>query len=344
VQILALIESPGHVSARHRIADFGPALDRAGISVRFEPIPRDALGRIRLFTKARRFDAVILQRRLLPAYQLSFLRGMSRRLIYDVDDAMFHRDSYHRKGIAARDRARQFRRIVRAADTVIAGNEFLRDRAIADGAVPARVHVIPTCVDPLKYPTREHRRAPSLDLVWIGSSSTLQGIERKRAMFEKLGERFPYLRIRVICDRFPQFSRLAILPRRWSAQSEAAEVASGDIGIAWVPDDEWSKGKCGYKILQYFAAGLPVIANPAAIHPLLVRNGETGYLADSDEQWASAVDALSEPAARARMGMAARDFVERNYSISVYAGRFAEILRDAPPAAAPAGRASASKR
>jgi len=281
---------------------------------------------MRLFSRGDKFDVVLLQRRLLPAYQLWFLRRTARRLIYDFDDALFHRDSYHRRGIRSHERARQFRNLMATADTVIAGSEFLRTRAIADGADPAAVHLVPTCIATAKYPVRQHLERPTIDLVWIGSSSTLQGIEQKRDLFEMLGRRFPNLRMRVICDRFPKFSNLETVCSRWSDSTEAQEVARGDIGITWVPDDEWSKGKCGYKILQYYAAALPVIANSAAIHPQLVRDGVTGFLADTQEQWGRAIEALADPSARQRMGRAARDFVTKNYSITAHQNRLVEII------------------
>ena len=308
-----------------------PALEAAGLALTFHAIPRSAFSRLRLFSLASRFDAVVLQRRLLPAYQLWFLRRNARRLTYDFDDALFHRDSYHRKGIVSSERSRQFRRVVRTADAVIAGNEFLKSRAIADGATSSAVRVIPTCVAPAKYPLRGHRAGTSIDLVWIGSSSTLQGIEQKRDLFEALGGTFKNLRLRVICDRFPEFERLPIIRSQWSAGTEAADVASGDIGISWVPDDEWSKGKCGYKILQYYAAGLPVIVNSAAIHPQLVRDGVTGFLADSDQQWIRAIESLSDPRARQRMGSAARDFVSKNYSIAAHQDELVSVLAGRKP-------------
>lgn len=337
MKAIALIERPGHVCARYRFAAFAPALSDAGCSLTFAAIPRLALIRLRLFSKLRAFDTVLLQRRLLPANQVKYLRQNSRRLIFDFDDAVFCRDSYSPWGIASTKRQRRFRNIMSAADEVIAGNGFLKEHAVASGAQAGSVHVIPTCVDPSKYPLANHHSKEVLNLVWVGSSSTLQGIEQRRTLFEKLADRFPKMRLRLICDRFPHFERPPIVSIRWSEANEAAEIAVGDIGISWVPDDLWSKGKCGLKILQYYAAGLPVIANSVGVHAEMIQSGITGLLADTDEQWIDAICILSDAETRRRMGKAARKRVEQRYSVAAHRHRFVDIVTrscsDASPGA-----------
>ncbi len=326
MRAIALIKTPDHVCARYRLAAFAPALGDAGCSLTFAAIPRDPLRRLRLFSKVVAFDVVFLQRRLLPAYQLKYLRRNARRFIFDFDDAVFYRDSYHPIGIASSRRERRFGNVMRAADSVIAGNNFLKEHAVASGAAADSVHVIPTCVDPGRYPLANHHPKETLDLVWIGSSFTLHGIERRRDLLGKLAARFPKLRLRLICDRFPKFARPPMLLIRWGAPTEAAEIAASDIGISWVPDDPWSKGKCGLKILQYYAAGLPVIANPVGVHGEMIQSGITGALADSDEQWIDAIGLLAEPAVRRRMGKAARQCAEQRYSVAAHRDRFVEVV------------------
>ena len=326
MRAIALIETPGHVSARYRFAAFAPALGNVGCSLTFAAIPRLAPSRMLLFSKLEAFDTVLLQRRLLPAYQVKYLRQKSRRLIFDFDDAVFCRDSYSPWGIASAKRERQFRNIMSAADEIIAGNGFLKERAVASGARAGAVHVIPTCVDPSTYALANHHSKEVLDVVWVGSSSTLQGIEQRRRLFEKLANRFPNLRLRLICDRFPHFARPPMVSIRWNEASEAAEIAASDIGISWVPDDRWSKGKCGLKILQYYAAGLPVIANSVGVHAEMIQSGITGLLADTDEQWIDAVCVLSDPETRRRMGKTARNCVEQRYSVAAHRQRFVDIV------------------
>jgi len=326
VKAIALIEAPNHVCARYRIAAFAPALRDAGCYLTFVAIPRSALRRLLLFSRLRDFDTVILQRRLLPSYQLKYLRRNARRLIFDFDDAVFYRDSYDRRGIVSTHRERRFRNVMSAADEVIAGNDFLKEHAAAAGAKADSVHVIPTCVDPGKYPMADHHPKENLSLTWIGSSGTLRALERHRELFEKLAARFPKMRLTIICDRFPDFARQMVVPIRWSEANEASNLAAGDIGIAWMPDDLWSRGKCGLKILQYYAAGLPVVANSIGVHATMVQPGITGLLADTVNEWVDAICALSDWEQRRVMGAVARKYVEERFSVAAYSNPFVNLV------------------
>jgi glycosyltransferase involved in cell wall biosynthesis len=326
LKAIALVEAPGHVCARYRIEAFALALAAAGCELRVEAIARGVLGRMRLFAGLTGFDTVVLQRRLLPAYQLHFLRRRAKRLVFDFDDAVFCNDSYSPQGMVSPRRQNLFANTVRMADAILAGNDFLREEAIASGARAGDVVLIPTCIEPGNYQSATHHARDNLELVWIGSSSTLQGLEGNRALFEDLGARFPNLHLRIIADRFPDFARPPIVRKPWSSASEASELAAGDIGISWIPDDRWSRGKCGLKILQYYAAGLPVIANAVGVHPKIVLHGITGYLADNTEQWIDAIEHLADPAIRRRMGRAGRELVEAQFSVSVHASRLVDLV------------------
>src|SRR5262249_53183833 len=146
-----LVESPDHVCCRYRIRTFAPALAEAGWSLACEGLERGALSRIFQLGRAVRYDAVILQRKLLPIWQVRALRRASRRWVFDFDDAVLSRDSNDPRGPQSRRRFRRFAETVRLADTVVAGNDFLADCALRAGAKVERVLVIPTCVDPHRY-------------------------------------------------------------------------------------------------------------------------------------------------------------------------------------------------
>jgi hypothetical protein len=184
--------------------------------------------------------------------------------------------------------------------------------------------VIPTCVDPNVYLRARHTESANpLDLVWIGSASTLQGLEQSRPIWERLHTALPQLRLRVICDRFPHDFPLPIVPVAWSEQTEARDVAAGQVGVSWLPDDLWSRGKCGLKVLQYQAAGLPVIANPVGAHAEMIKTSETGILATSPDAWVAAVTLLAcDARLRHEMGSMARESLEANYSIAAWADAF----------------------
>ena len=225
---------------------------------------------------------VMLQRRLLPAWELDRLRRSARLLLFDLDDAVFLRDSYAPRGSTAPAACAASPPRPGPATPSIAGNAFLAAHAARWAGPNASTSSPPALIRPR---TRARRRAKSraagvVPLVWVGSSSTLRGLEAIRPMLEEIGRRVPGARLKIICDRFLHFDALPVVECPWDAAAEAAEIAAADVGISWVPDDDWSRGKCGLKVLQYMAAGLPVVANPVGVHAEMVRHGETGFLAD----------------------------------------------------------------
>ncbi len=326
MHLTALVESPNHVCCRYRLAAFRPFLEAAGHSLELQPLPRQWWNRLRLFHRLRGAN-VILQRRLLPAWQISALRRRVDRLLFDFDDAVFLRDSYAGRGLHHAGRLRRFAATVRASDAVLAGNAFLASRAL-EFAVGSRVYAVPTCVELARYSpkTPEQTQGP-VQMVWVGSSSTLQGLEREAGLLEEIGSRVAGVHLKLICDRSLSLARLPVDFCPWSEASEAAEIAAADIGIARVPDDDWSRGKCGLKVLQYMAAGLPVVANPVGVHAEMVRHGESGFLARTPAEWVQAIDELAtDPALRYRMGQAGRRIVEERYSVEVGARSWTGVL------------------
>ena len=312
--LVALVDSASHVCCRYRIAAFRSHFEAAGYSLAVRELPRRLLPRLRALAAVRPFDAVVVQRKLLSLPELILLRRAARKLVFDFDDAIWLRDSYSGKGFHSGKRARRFRVVVSRCDLVVAGNRFLAAEAAKHNP---NVAVIPTCVNPAAYPTAPRTRPDGpVRLVWVGSSSTLKGLEQHWWTLDAIGKAVPGVRLKVICDRFPRFDHLPLEAVPWSEETEAAEIAAADIGIGWVPDDPWSRGKCGLKVLQYQAAGLPAIANAVGVQADFVRDGETGFRATTTEEWVSAVRALAADAElRARLGAAGRKQVEDRYSI-----------------------------
>jgi glycosyltransferase involved in cell wall biosynthesis len=326
VHLIGLVEAPDHVCCRYRLAAFRPHLEEAGHALELTALPRGWWSRARLFQSLRGAD-VVLQRKLLPGWQLGMLRRSAWRLLFDFDDAVFLRDSYAPRGPQDAGRMRRFVATVRACDVVLAGNSYLRAQA-ARWVDRHGVHVLPTCVGPERYPLAEPSRAgEGVQLAWIGSASTLRGLQAVAPLLEEVGRRVPGLRLKVICDRFLELKHLPVVRCPWAAETEAVELAAADVGISWVPDDQWSRGKCGLKVLQYMAAGLPVVANPVGVHVEMVRHGDNGFLAETPAQWVEAVARLAhDPALRRRMGRSGRRRVESDYSVTAGAARWRSVL------------------
>ena len=317
MDVVALVSSPDHVCCRYRLTAFRPVLEHAGHTLRYQKLPRNVFARLPVYRSLRSADVVVVQRKLLPPAEIALLRRYAKRLVFDFDDAVWFRDSYSPKGFFSRRRARRFRTIARVADMLIAGNAVLANEARRH-VTPGRVTIIPTCVDPTTYPTADYTRPPGrLDLVWVGSASTLRGLDRFRNTLEAIGEAVPGARLKLVCDEFRSFRHLPVDPVPWSGLTEAGEIASADVGIGWVPDDPWSRGKCGLKLLQYQAAGLPVIANPVGVQAAFVRDGVTGFRAESTDEWVAAVQRLAfDPSLRQRLGTAGREQVVEHYSVA----------------------------
>lgn len=326
MRLVALAESESHVCCRYRLTAFRGALASAGHTLEVRALPTSLLGRIQLGRDLTSYAAVILQRKLLPRWALALLRRRVRRLLFDFDDAVWLRDSYSAKGFDDPKRAARFCATVKACDLVIAGNEYLATEARK--FVPAdRVCVIPTCVDVAKYPLARPASPQSLRLVWVGSSSTLKGLERFAPTLSAIGRAVPGTRLKLICDRFVEFPGLPVERCVWNEATEAAEIASADIGIGWVPDDPWSRGKCGLKVLQYQAAGLPVIANAVGVQADFVRDNATGFRATTTDEWVRVVRTLATAAPlRARLGAAGRKQVEDRFSVEAGGKLWVEAL------------------
>lgn len=327
MHVTALVESADHVCCRYRLRAYGDQFATDGHTLDCVSLPRGWLDRLRLFRAIGASDVVILQRKLLPTWQLRWLRACARRLIFDFDDAVFHRDSYAAAGLHCPRRRRRFVVTVRAADAVVGGNPWLAEQARLAGAA-GPIRVIPSCVDPSNYPRSRHASGgDGVRLVWLGSSSTLRGLEGVTGLFDAIGAAVAGVRLKLVADRFATFGRLPVERCRWSGATEAADLAAADIGIAWNPDDDWSRGKCGLKVVQYMAAGLPVIANPVGVHVDLVRHGETGFLASTPGEWIDAIRRLAaDPDLRRRMGVLGRWRVEGEFSVEAGGRRWRELL------------------
>ena len=327
MHITALVKDLDHVCCRYRVLPFRSYLERSGHSFDVRAWPGFWPSRLLLLHQLRRTDVLLVQRRLFPAWQLRLLRRQVSWLVYDFDDAVFLRNSYNPRGHDSAARTRRFDEMVQLADAVVAGNEFLHDQVLSV-TEPSRIHVIPTCVDAERYPMAAHKPdRPTTHLVWVGSSSTIRGLELLAPILENVGKGNAGLRLKVICDRSLALQHLPVDFCPWREKTEADDIAAADVGISWLPDDPWSRGKCGLKVLQYMAAGLPVVANRVGVQAQMVKHGETGFLAETPAQWQEAIVRLAgDPALRRRMGRAARRRVEAEYDVPVGASLWLTLL------------------
>jgi len=245
--------------------------------------------------------------------------------IYDIDDALFLGSpaAANRRFQWAKQEARRCIGYLRRARLVVAGNTFLAGKA---REYARHVEVVPSCVDPARQALRLHGPADIVTVGWIGSRTTSAYLEPVLPVFAQLNQRRLRARL-VVIGGDPSVQADWIEHRPWSLATEAADLAGFDIGIMPVPDTDWARGKCGYKLLQYFCAGVPAVGSPVGVNSEIVGR-ERGILASSPQEWQGALDQLiSDADERRERGQAARAFVERDYSYQRWGPELAELLR-----------------
>ncbi|MEE9212489.1 MAG: glycosyltransferase, partial [Phycisphaeraceae bacterium] len=269
-----LFLSKGHdaPSTRYRAVAYFPLLREAGWVPSHMTTHRGGFARLRLLRAAARADVVVVLRKTFTAGFGRLLRRAAKRLIYDFDDAVFVRDS----GQPSATRMRRFRQTVRLCDQVWAGNRYLAE---ACAALNPTVTILPTPVDPVRYDADAQKPPGTFDVVWIGSSSTGKYVAEVLPALERAAMQVAHLRLKLIADFDLPTQNLTTVTVPWTEQTEAAQLAASHVGIAPLPDDPWTRGKCGLKVLHYMAAGLAVIASAVGVHQDIVVNGQTGYLA-----------------------------------------------------------------
>jgi len=323
-RVLVIANNLEQASYRVRVAALIEPLRARGFELDVRVRSRRWVERRRLLRAARAYHAVLLQRKLLDPSDARLLRRHARLIYYDVDDAvMYHAGE---AGLLSRWRTtRRFRATAAVVDRVVAGNAYLA--GIFRDAGAAAVTVLPTVVDPDRYTTKQHMATNAPRLVWIGSRSTLPYLRECVPAIERAARDVSGLRLVTIADATIEGARLPVEHVAWSADAEAAALVRGDIGVAPTPCDRWTLGKCGFKIVQYMAAGLPVIASPIGANAEIVREGETGYLPKTLEEWPGVIERLAgDVELRKRMGRAGRERCEREYSITRAADVWADIL------------------
>lgn len=341
-------------SSRLRFLAFLPALRDAGFRVTEAPLLGDdylqalyagrrpnrsriAIAyaqRLAAMRSARRHDLVWLEKEALPwlpagAEAAAGLDAVP--YVMDIDDAWFERYARHRLAPVRALLGTKFATLARNARIVLAGNPYLADWARGAGARDVRIQ--PTVVDLARYPVRPvpEPEAGPVTIGWMGSPSTARYLRLIGGALARLG---PTVRLRVVgAAGLDLPAPTAFVP--WREESEAEELARFDIGVMPLPDDFWERGKCGYKLIQYMAAGRPVVASPVGVNTALVRHGVNGFLAEDEDSWAEALGRLvADPDLRARMGAAGRRMVEERYNLAAATPPLAQALRDATRPAA----------
>jgi glycosyltransferase involved in cell wall biosynthesis len=337
--VCVLYGGPEHPSSRLRVLQHLGALRERGFEPEIFVAKRNRLAqRAALARRARRADAVLIQRKLFPRWMTPLLLD-GAPLFFDMDDAYFAVSPYERERFGERRaarraaaRARRLEAILRRCRGVIAGNRFLADYAARHART---VWVLPTAVDLAPFPdaavraARERRRAAGDGprLGWIGSRPSLHYLKSIAGPLREICGRHPGARLVQICDAFVDLPGVPSETIPWSAGREADDLLSLDVGLMPLEDTPFARGKCGLKILQYYAAALPVVCSPVGANLEIVADGETGYLARDAAEWTGALErVLSDPERSRALGEAGRRRVQERYAASRLGAELAALL------------------
>lgn len=311
---------------------FEPTLSNEQYRVLSSEAPRSAkvavlLKAARRARRGRVHDGLVLIHRLLFLARMPGVDPPAHLDVYDFDDALFlgSISAQNRGGAMLKQEARRWAAYVARARLVTAGNSYLADEALKVRS--HRVEVLPTCVEPSKFTPVHHEEREVVTVGWVGSRTTAPYLHPVLDAVARLHESGRKIKLLLI-GASDLGSHPWLEQRRWSLDSEVDDLAGIDIGVMPMPDTRWARGKCGYKLLQYFAAGVPAIVSPVGVATQMVGDGR-GLLARSEVDWERAILQLAgDPNARQEMAAASRVYVEKNFSYARWAPELAGMLKE----------------
>lgn len=339
-------------STRQRLLQFVPAMSAAGIELENHPLldddymlaiargerPRRSaimasyIDRIRHFRDwAREADLIWIYAELLPFLPPRFenwLMGRGKPVVYDFDDAFFLSYAMSRNPLVRGVLANKYHATLARSAAAFCGNEYLR--AYAQRYAPQAIY-LPTVVDTETYLPRPKPAGEPIVIGWIGSPTTWRYV---RPLLPVIKNVCAHNRVefRVVGAGAAAKDQAYLFPQmrnvEWSVTREVEDIRQMDIGIMPALDEPWALGKCGYKLIQYMACGLPVVASPIGAANQIVNDGGNGFLAGNDEQWEQALERLLvDPNLRSAMGRQGRVRVERDFSLQTHAPRLIRHLK-----------------
>lgn len=311
-------------SARYRALQYIPYIEKEGHSVHAYLIPKKPQDRLKLFLRMREYDIVFFQKKLLNLVGWHILRKSASRIVYDFDDAVMFRDS-NRKSISSAKRKRRFDRTAKNSDAVIAGNDYLNSFA---AIVNSRSYVIPTAIDMERYTEKpDATNSDSVTIGWIGSKANILYLEQMGDILDRVHEKFSHVKLKIVSNSFFDCRSMPVIKIPWTYEEEIKELHSFDIGLMPLVDDQWARGKCGFKLLQCMAVGVPVVCSPVGINKDIVVDGKNSFLADKENEWIEKLSRLvTDVDLRKQIGKNARNTVIKKYSIEVNSKKMIEIF------------------
>ena len=352
MQILALTryERLGS-SSRVRFYQYLPYLRTQGLEILCSPFFSDAyvkdlyagrsvslmdmlsayVRRLIILARSSSFDLLWVEKELLPMLPAGFeflLRAFKIPYVVDYDDAVFHRYEMNPNPVIRMFLRHKIDHVMRHATLVIVGNQYLADRAKMAGA--PRVAALPSVVDVSQYVLRKGVGEPVCKVGWIGSPVTVPNLDLIREALNALRLEINYEIVLIGAGAASPFPDIPTTKLAWSEESDRSIGQKFDIGVMPLVDGPFERGKCGYKLVQYMAGGIPAVASPVGVNRQIVEPGINGYLAESTQDWIVALrELLNNPQKGFEMGLAGRQKAEQKYNLQVTAPMLKNLLSNA---------------
>tara|TARA_B110000483_G_scaffold209488_1_gene255848 strand:+ start:2582 stop:3649 length:1068 start_codon:yes stop_codon:yes gene_type:complete len=335
-------------SSRQRMHQYVPAFEEDKFTVDIQPLfPNNYLEdlfakkkpfflkvlfwyvkRLYIISRASKYDCIIIQYELFPLMPSIFERYIllfNTDLILDYDDAIFHKYDLWGNGLTKFFLSKKLQPLLSSAKAVICGNQYIYDWA--------NMHcqnciLIPTVVDINRYgPKINTPQKSNLIIGWIGSPATWVYMEPLLPTLKNLAHQYDF-QILIIGSGSAESADAEVEFRDWHEESEVADIHSMDIGIMPLFDDPWAKGKCGYKLIQYMACGIPVIASPIGVNTQIIDNYENGLFASSTGEWRVALEKIiKDTDLRSAMGDKGLLKVHESYSLQKFSPKFIGLIQ-----------------
>lgn len=351
-KILTITPYPSSsADTRYRIMQFIPFLKRNGYEIKVRPFMNEALFKIYykegntlkkywltmvrlvlriidVFILAKNFDVIFIHKECFPfgppLFEL-YLKRINKKIIYDMDDAFWaHPPQFKQIGRSFRD-SQKIQKILKISNSVLAGNEYLKKFSLSFNK---NVEFFPTVLDTNIYLPRVAPNKGFIEIGWIGRWSSQDYLFNLSAVFKTLSSRYGHLKFKFIGTN-PDFfiDGIPMKNVNWALENEISSMYSFHIGIMPLPNDEYSLGKCGFKLLQYMALGIPSVASPVGVNAEIIQDGYNGFLALSNDEWITKLSLLIEDnLLREKIGRQGRKTVETKYSLQIYETKLLSLL------------------
>lgn len=276
------------------------------------------INRLWLSFHIKKYDYIFVQREAAPLgpplFEWLYARLLGKKIIYDFDDAIWIPVvSEQNKFARYFKNTGKIKQICSWAYKVSAGNKYLC--AFAE-KYNGKVFYNPTCVDTEnRHNILADHDVKRITIGWTGSFSTIKYLDVTLPALQKLQEKYDF-DIKIICNENPNLSLKNVTYVSWNEENEVAELASCQIGLMPLTHDEWSEGKCGFKLIQYLALEIPAVSSPVGVNKKIINENVNGFFANSDEEWYDAIEKLLvDVSLRKRLGKAGREKIKAEFSL-----------------------------